>query len=156
MALVHLASRTLGHMPLPDSTTAAGLHGGVPGGTIASFITACEDVPRNHHRSPHTTGHSPLCSVRARFAAGSSSASAGCVGASSRLLPQQSRYRPTHPRASRACTPLERTCHFSGVRPSIHIRSSSPPCMIFLGRLPPRDNLIDKLNAVLLSPFFNP
>jgi hypothetical protein len=47
-ALVHLASRTLGHVPLADSTTAAGLHGGVPGGTIASFITACEDVPRNH------------------------------------------------------------------------------------------------------------
>ena len=33
---------------LAGSTTAAGLHGGVPGGTIASFITACENIPRNH------------------------------------------------------------------------------------------------------------
>jgi hypothetical protein len=45
---VHLASETLGHTPLATSTTSAGLSGGFPGGTIATFITACEDVPFNH------------------------------------------------------------------------------------------------------------
>lgn len=45
---VHLASKTLGHSPLGTSTTSAGLSGGFPGGTIASFITAIEDVPFNH------------------------------------------------------------------------------------------------------------
>ena len=45
---VHLASKTLGHVPLGTSTTAAGLSGGLPGGTIASFFAACEDVPLNH------------------------------------------------------------------------------------------------------------
>jgi hypothetical protein len=47
-ALVHLASRTLGHVPLAESTTAARFYGGIPGGTIASFIAGCENVPRNH------------------------------------------------------------------------------------------------------------
>ena len=46
-AIVHLASRTLGHVPLGASTTSAGLHGGVPGGTIASIIAMLENVPRN-------------------------------------------------------------------------------------------------------------
>ncbi|KAI0274090.1 NAD-P-binding protein [Russula aff. rugulosa BPL654] len=45
---VHLASETLGHSPLATSMTSAGLSGGVPGGTIASLISACEDVPFNH------------------------------------------------------------------------------------------------------------
>jgi hypothetical protein len=45
---VHLASETLGHSPLATSMTSAGLCGGVPGGTIASLISACEDVPFNH------------------------------------------------------------------------------------------------------------
>ncbi|KAI0002113.1 Saccharopine dehydrogenase-domain-containing protein [Russula compacta] len=49
-ASVHLASKTLAHAPLGDSMSSAGLSGGVPGGTIASFIAACEDVPRNHLR----------------------------------------------------------------------------------------------------------
>lgn len=45
---VHLASKTLGYSPLGASTTSAGLSGGFPGGTIATFIAACEDVPFNH------------------------------------------------------------------------------------------------------------
>jgi len=45
---VHLASKTLGHAPLGPSTTAATMYGGVPGGTIASFLATCEDVPQNH------------------------------------------------------------------------------------------------------------
>ena len=45
---MHLASQTLGHAPLGASTTAAGLYGGFPGGTIASFIAAFEDVPLFH------------------------------------------------------------------------------------------------------------
>ena len=50
-ASVHLASKTLGHAPLGDSMSSAGLSGGVPGGTIASFFTALEDVPLNLLRS---------------------------------------------------------------------------------------------------------
>lgn len=45
---MHLASKTLGHAPLGPSTTAATMYGGVPGGTIASFLATCEDVPQNH------------------------------------------------------------------------------------------------------------
>jgi len=45
---VHLASKTLGYAPLGPSTTATTMYGGVPGGTIASFLASCEDVPRNH------------------------------------------------------------------------------------------------------------
>ncbi|KAF8483876.1 NAD-P-binding protein [Russula ochroleuca] len=42
---VHLASQTLAHAPLGTSTTSAALHGGVPTGTIASFLAVFEDVP---------------------------------------------------------------------------------------------------------------
>ena len=42
---VHLASQTLAHAPLGTSTTSAALHGGFPGGTIASFLAAFESVP---------------------------------------------------------------------------------------------------------------
>ena len=45
--VAHLASKTLGHVPLGSSTTAATLLGGVPGGTIASFLSNFEDVPPN-------------------------------------------------------------------------------------------------------------
>lgn len=47
-AIVHLARKTLGNAPLGTSTTAATLRGGVPGGTIASFVSTFEDVPPNH------------------------------------------------------------------------------------------------------------
>ena len=45
---VHLASKTLGRAPLGASTSAARLSGVLPPGTIASFISALEDVPPNH------------------------------------------------------------------------------------------------------------
>lgn len=45
---MYLASQTLGHAPLGASTSAAGMSGGFPGGTIASIIAAIEDVPPFH------------------------------------------------------------------------------------------------------------
>jgi hypothetical protein len=64
-ALVHLASKTLGHVPLAESTTAARLQGGFPGGTIASFIMALEDVPRHHLAlSMHDWALSPVFGAR--------------------------------------------------------------------------------------------
>lgn len=45
-AVVHLASQTLAHALLADSTTAARFAGGAPPGTIATFVVAHEDVPR--------------------------------------------------------------------------------------------------------------
>ena len=45
--IAHLASKTLGRAPLGASTTAARMRGGVPGGTIATFLSECEDVPPN-------------------------------------------------------------------------------------------------------------
>ncbi|KAI0302437.1 hypothetical protein B0F90DRAFT_1809886 [Multifurca ochricompacta] len=47
-ASVYLASKALGHVPLGTSTTSAGLYGGAPGGTLASFVAILEDVPTNH------------------------------------------------------------------------------------------------------------
>ncbi|KAI9510328.1 NAD-P-binding protein [Russula earlei] len=44
-ASVHLASKALGRVPLGASLTSAGLRGGAPGGTIASFFAVFEDVP---------------------------------------------------------------------------------------------------------------
>jgi hypothetical protein len=62
---VHLASKTLGHSPLGTSMTSAGLSGGFPGGTIATFITACEDVPFNHLLlSSHDWSLSPVPGAR--------------------------------------------------------------------------------------------
>jgi hypothetical protein len=46
---VSLASKTLGRAPLGASTSAARLSGGIPPGTIATFLTVCEDVPPNHN-----------------------------------------------------------------------------------------------------------
>ena len=48
--IVHLASKTLDHAPLGASMTSASLFGGIPGGTIASFLAAWEDVPLDHLR----------------------------------------------------------------------------------------------------------
>ncbi|KAI0264183.1 Saccharopine dehydrogenase-domain-containing protein [Gloeopeniophorella convolvens] len=46
-ASVHLAAKALGHVPLGASTSAVGMSGGVPGGTLATFITALTKIPRN-------------------------------------------------------------------------------------------------------------
>ena len=76
---VHLASKSLGHSPLGTSTTSAGLSGGFPGGTIASFIATCEDVRLNHlllsscdwSLSPVPGARSPATSLVYRLAPGS-------------------------------------------------------------------------------------
>jgi hypothetical protein len=77
--IVHLASKTLDHAPLGASMTSASLRGGVPGGTIASFLTACEDVPLDHLRlsardwalSPVPGARSPRPSLVHRLGPGS-------------------------------------------------------------------------------------
>jgi hypothetical protein len=88
---VHLASKTLGNAPLGTSTSSAGLSGGIPGGTIASFIAAYEDVPFNHlllsacdwSLSPVPGARSPTPSLVYRLGPGS--LIVGCVAVFERI-----------------------------------------------------------------------
>ena len=88
---MHLASKTLGNAPLGTSTSSAGLSGGIPGGTIASFITACEDVPFHHlllsardwSLSPVPGARSPVPSLVYRLGPGSRIV--GCVAVFERI-----------------------------------------------------------------------
>ncbi len=95
---VHLASKTLGYSPLGTSKTSAGLSGGFPGGTIASFIAACEDVPLNRlllsssdwSLSPVPGARSPAPSLVYRLGPGSRTVGGiGLFGRVNRALVQR-------------------------------------------------------------------
>jgi len=63
---VHLASKVLGHgVALRSSLSSASLHGGAPGGTLATFFTSFEDVPRAHlHNASRDWALSPVLGAR--------------------------------------------------------------------------------------------
>jgi len=77
-ATVHLASKALGHVALRSSLCSASLRGGAPGGTLATFFTTFEDVPRAHLRnasrdwalSPILGAPSPPCRLVYRLGGG--------------------------------------------------------------------------------------